>query len=240
MSAGIVRLRRLVSRVLAAVSWRCRQLARWADPSPQPDRVSAYRAAGGDAAHRLAAPVPSGGLVVDVGAYEGDYAAEMVARNPGIEVLAFEPVERFAAAAAERFARNPAVTVEATGVAAAAGRRTLHLADDATSTRTGRGPTSAATFVSVAQMWEQVRQRGHERVCVLKLNIEGDEYDVLEQMNALGLLPLVDRLDVQFHDFVAGAETRRDAVRRHLARTHRLVYDFPFVWEGWQLRDEGS
>jgi hypothetical protein len=43
-------------------------------------------------------------------------------------------------------------------------------------------------------------------------------------------------LQIQFHDFVPGAVAQRAALHKGLSRTHRLTYDYPFVWENWRRR----
>ena len=61
-------------------------------------------------------------------------------------------------------------------------------------------------------------QLGHERIDVLKMDIEGAEYDVLPDILSSGLV--VDQILVEFHHrlVVDGAAKTQDAVR--LLRAH--------------------
>jgi hypothetical protein len=71
-------------------------------------------------------------------------------------------------------------------------------------------------------------------VHLLKLNVEGEEYPVLERMLERGLLARVRDLQVQFHRTVPDCDLRYIGVRAGLERTHHLTYEYPWVWENWR------
>jgi hypothetical protein len=75
-----------------------------------------------------------------------------------------------------------------------------------------------------------------ESVDLVKINIEGGEYDLLDHLIAEGLIERIRDVQVQFHDFVPGAEARRAAIRHGLEATHVVTYDEPFVWENWRRK----
>jgi hypothetical protein len=70
----------------------------------------------------------------------------------------------------------------------------------------------------------------------LKINIEGGEFDLLDHLIESGMIMCVRRLQVQFHDFVAGASTRRSEIRQRLKASHRETWCYDFVWEEWVLK----
>ena len=87
---------------------------------------------------------------------------------------------------------------------------------------------------------EQIEIRSLERVLeelelayvdLLKLNVEGCEYEILEHVLERGLVERFEHIQVQFHSLVPDAETRRETIRAGLARTHHPTYEVPFVWE---------
>lgn len=227
--------RRAIGRALSAVSRQFGRVAGYLLVDEHGRRVSAYRAAGGDTSHRLAARIEPGGMVVDLGAFSGDYIAEMAACNPGVQLIGFEPISQFAELASSRFAHNPNVTIHACGVARSRGPRTLHLAGDATSAHASAGHEVSGDFIAAADLLRILSESNCTVVDVLKLNIEGDEYDVLEDLARLGYLHNIRRIDVQFHDFVADSAERYQTVRTLLSMTHKSIYDFHMVWEGWVL-----
>ena len=73
-----------------------------------------------------------------------------------------------------------------------------------------------------------------EKVDLLKLNIEGEEYSLLESLIENNELKRFSDIQIQFHNFIDNAEQRRDFIRKTLSKNFTLEYDFKFVWEGWK------
>ncbi len=78
---------------------------------------------------------------------------------------------------------------------------------------------------------------GITAIDLMKINIEGAEYDLLEYLIASGLVRRIRRFQIQFHDFVLDAEARMLAIQEQLASTHRVTYQFPFIWENWVSKE---
>lgn len=74
-------------------------------------------------------------------------------------------------------------------------------------------------------------------IALMKINIEGGEYELLEHMLDTGLVSRVCNFQVQFHDFVPDAYPRMLAIQERLRATHELTYYFPFIWENWKRKD---
>jgi FkbM family methyltransferase len=74
-------------------------------------------------------------------------------------------------------------------------------------------------------------------VDVMKINIEGAEYDVLECMVENGLHKIVDNFQVQFHRLGENYLQRYCDIKNALNRTHKLTWEFPFIWENWERRE---
>jgi hypothetical protein len=79
-----------------------------------------------------------------------------------------------------------------------------------------------------------------ETVDLMKLNIEGGEYEMLPRMIEAGLIGRVRNLQIQFHEVTSDSAARMDAIRRDLTQTHDPAYEYRFVWEGWKLRSSGT
>jgi FkbM family methyltransferase len=188
----------------------------------------------GDFTRRLDYPLTSAAIVWDVGGYEGQWTSDIFARF-GCRVHVFEPDPAAAESIRRRFAANPLVAVHAFALGEADGRRSLSVAADASSLEPdNRGLDTQA--VDVRDMIAVWRELGGARVDLLKLNIEGGEYALLERLVESGLMAEVGELQVQFHDFVPQAEARRQALAAQLARTHERTWCYEFVWENWRRR----
>lgn len=133
----------------------------------------------------LAALVPSGGLVVDVGANIGNHTV-WFAGVMGCRVRAFEPVPALCAVLAHNVAQNQLdarVRVEPYGVGRRRGRAEISVWDRANSGATSlelRGAGGAVHVVALDDLeWDQP-------VDLLKIDVEGMEADVLA--GALGII----------------------------------------------------
>jgi len=171
-------------------------------------------------------------IAIDVGGFRGDWTAEILCRF-GCRTFTLEPVPAFQADLRKRFGSNSRVTLIDAGLGATTGQVMMTLAGDGSSAF-GAGADAASTFsapiVGVAELW---RDRKLGQVGCMKINIEGGEYDLLEAMLDGGLSDQVSVFLIQFHQNVPGYESRRDAIRERLARSHRNDLDYPFVWERW-------
>jgi len=77
-----------------------------------------------------------------------------------------------------------------------------------------------------------------QRVDLIKMNVEGYEYDILEKMIDLDLLKLFDHFQIQFHwENFPRHDEKRNNITKHLAKTHKCVWNYEFVWESWSKKE---
>ena len=69
---------------------------------------------------------------------------------------------------------------------------------------------------------------------LLKLNIEGSEYDLIERLIETDYIKKVEQLKIQFHDNVNDAKSRRVDIRNKLSKTHSEIWSYYFIWEYWE------
>jgi FkbM family methyltransferase len=173
--------------------------------------------------------VDPGDLVVDVGAYEGEFAADM--RDVwDAEVFAVEPIPEFAGALKERFAGDSHVTVMPFALGGADGFIRISMAADGSSAWVESRDAVEVPLRDVASVL------GAREVSLFKINAEGAEFDVLDRLLETGKVRQIRCLQIQFHRFVPGADARRKAIRRRLEATHRCSWSVPWVWEQWVRR----
>ena len=103
-----------------------------------------------------------------------------------------------------------------------------------------RGGAPSTVDVEVRDVTAVLDGLGRDRLDLVKLNIEGGEYDVLERIVETGWLPRIDELLIQFHERYPSSHRRRRRIRRALARSHVEVWNYPWVWERWVRRTTSS
>jgi FkbM family methyltransferase len=187
-----------------------------------------------DPAILLEAHLDEHSVVVDAGAYVGEWSARIADRY-GSRIVAFEPVPAHVAEMRRRLGARRGITVVPVALGAHDAREVALLDGPGTRVADGRDP-AAGVEVEVRDVTAVLRELGVRHIDLLKLNIEGGEYDVLDRLDATGWLEHIDDLLVQFHPKHPGAASRRRAIRRRLAETHTEVWDYPWVWERWERR----
>jgi FkbM family methyltransferase len=208
-------------------------LGRRLHPMPQEQRVEPWRRAQGDKTLRLEYPLEETSLVLDVGGYQGQWASDIFAMyRPTIHII--EPVREFAEAIRRRFQANPRIKVHAVGLAGATQTADLSLNQDGSSIfLASDGDRERIRLVKASDFFEE---QGLNHIDLIKINIEGGEYDLLEHLLDTGWVRRMHDIQVQFHDFVPKAEARMARLQRRLSETHTITYQYPFVWENWRLR----
>lgn len=75
-------------------------------------------------------------------------------------------------------------------------------------------------------------------IALLKINIEGSEYDVLSHIIGVGLHEQIKNIQVQFHE-VAGLPYEKwyEEIAEKLSKTHSLTWQYKYCWENWKFND---
>ena len=175
-------------------------------------------------------------VVFDVGAYHGEWS-ERIAERYGSTIYAFEPDPTSHPELVARLAGRSNVVPLDYGLGAADGTASMSLAGLGSTIFASDAPLGTTT-VRIRDVVPVLDELGLGAIDLLKVNIEGGEYDLLDRLGATGWLPRIRQVMVQFHEWHPGAYRRRRRIRRALARSHREVWCYPWIWELWR-RDAG-
>ena len=233
-SDNILRATSLLLRKFGTVLHRT---ASWIDNSKsrQNPAVGRWFADNGDKTLRLYYDLRKDSLVFDVGGYEGQWTSDIYSMYR-CQVHVFEPVEEYAKNIERRFFNNPDIVVHPFGLSDRNWTTKLALDKDSTSAFKPINTSVDASFVEAAAFFAD---NNITFIDLLKVNIEGGEYDLLDY-----LLDIcsesnirIGNIQVQFHDFIPNATIRMDDIHKRLSITHELTYQYMFVWENWTLKE---
>lgn len=171
-------------------------------------------------------------VVLDCGGYEGRFADEIF-RRYGCTVHVLEPVKPFYDKIVERFHGNPKIHVHNYGIGGENDSVKFSIKGDMTGAYADNPETEEVKIVDVAEILAEFGPK----IDLLKLNVEGSEFSVLEAMVRWSMLGIVENIQVQWHDVVPDAKYRYDKLQERLARTHHLTFDHGWVWQNW-LKNE--
>jgi FkbM family methyltransferase len=197
--------------------------------------VAKWNADGGDECFRFDYPLTAGSFVLDLGGYQGQWAADLYARHR-CRIAVFEPVARFAADIRARFAGNPDVAVYDLGLGGTSRTETLQLRGAGSSTHRRGGAAETIRIVD-ADAW--LAEHDVAAVALMKINTEGGEFELLERLLDTGRITTIGDIQVQFHDVVRDSAARMEAIQARLRATHEPTYQYRFVWENWRRKADG-
>jgi FkbM family methyltransferase len=172
-------------------------------------------------------------IVIDCGGYKGEWAQKIHSKY-GCNVLIFEPIEEFYSEITRKFDHEEKVRVFKLGVSANGESFNISLADDSSSMHN----TSSGDHVQVetVNLLHFLNNLDIKKVDLIKLNIEGSEYEILEDILDNGKSHLFSNIQVQFHRFIEDCYERRAKIGERLSKTHTKTYDYEFIWENWKMK----
>lgn len=187
----------------------------------------------GDETLRLDYRLDKSSIVFDVGGYLGNYA-EAIFQKYGCRIYLFEPVLHFYDECVKRFSGNPSIVCLNYGLSSKTGWYEINLNNNESSFKKldAGGITQKAEIRSITEV---VTELSIEKIDLIKINIEGGEFDLLPAIIDSGLIKRMKNIQVQFHNFDASAADARMRIRSLLEKTHREMWSYEFVWESWEL-----
>jgi FkbM family methyltransferase len=169
-------------------------------------------------------------IILDCGAYHGAWSRQIYDLFH-CKIVAFEPIKAYYDLTTQALAGTDAIIYHA-GIGPANVVCDISVHGDASSIMTHLGRQEQIKIVSVDDI---IRDHSLSKIRLMKINIEGAEYDLLDYMIDTATIDRVEDIQVQFHSFIANSAERRQRIRDRLQKTHHLTYDYEFVWENWRL-----
>jgi FkbM family methyltransferase len=192
-----------------------------------------YLDAGGEKL-RMDYPLDKNSIVIDAGGYIGDFAEELVAKfDCSIDV--FEPVESYAKKIKERFESNSKVRVINSGLGHTKKEEVININGLGSSVFDSKEILNNKEVIKIISAVDYLRIKNYPVIDLMKINIEGGEYELLNSLlDNPDVINKIRFLQIQFHDFVLDADKMRKDIQNELSKTHKLMWDFPFIWESWE------
>jgi len=160
-------------------------------------------------------------VVIDLGAYQGEWANEIYARY-GCQVVVVEPTEYI-----RDYQHGPIINK-------AAGTNNGKISFGGRAYYTSAFETGDHEYECV-DVNEVLKQ--YPAIDLLKVNIEGAEYDLLQHIIGARLHIRIKNIQVQFHQ-ISGLPYEKwyKEIADALAITHEITWQYPYCWENWKLK----
>lgn len=190
-------------------------------------------------------PLAPHSIVFDVGGYEGEWTATLLQRGltpcehcgarQDPYVYIFEPVYEYYESCRQRFKDYPKVKAVNFGLSNRTFKRNTIFTGAATRLT---DPETGDSGVDVKDIAEVVNDWMIPTIDLISINIEGEEYPLINRMIQTGVILNTRNIQIQFHKLRPECEGMRDHIQTKLAETHDKIWDYPFVWESWRRKGE--
>jgi len=172
-------------------------------------------------------------VVIDLGCYIGEFT-DNIKNKFNCKIYSFEPIKRFYDICFDKFNNDSKIKIYKSGLSNDNKKVDFTIGGEASSMFSNEKKPEIG--VDLIKIDDFLLQEKIEKVDLLKMNIEGGEYDLLEHMIKNNLTGKFENIQVQFHDNVFdGWEEKYNFIVNNLTKTHHLTYKFEFKFENWEL-----
>jgi FkbM family methyltransferase len=185
---------------------------------------------GGDDSLRVNYPLDENSIVLDLGGYEGTWAQKIFDKYQ-CNILVFEPIPNLYENLVEKFKLNNKIKVYNFGISDIDKEIEISLLNDGSSFYID---SENKVTTKVVSMIKFLKENNLNNIDLIKINIEGDEFPVLKSLIDNDMINIFNDIQVQFHQFIPDSINQRNWIREKLSLTHKLTYDYEFVWENWE------
>ncbi len=195
----------------------------------QTKEIARWYKDGGDKKFRYSYPLSESSVVIDVGAYHGEWT-DGIYKKYHPTIFAFEPVREYYSLAKNRFKRIGKIKLYNQGLAGKTREENIYISDVSTSIFKKNTKPEKIRLVDIVEF---CKKNGLEKIDLIKINIEGGEYELLNRIINSGLVNNIDCIQVQFHDIVPEYRSKMESLQRKLSKTHKQTYSYWLIWDNW-------
>jgi FkbM family methyltransferase len=201
------------------------------DGKPQSFWLASYFNDGGDHLLYNMPWLNDSSIIVDVGSYNGGYSVNLNQRY-NCYCYGFEPVGSYHTISEANSSEK--VKFYNYGLGSEKESLEINVLEDASSFYLESDKKEICEINPFEEVFDIFDS---ERISLLKINIEGGEYPLMEHILDNGLHKKIDTILVQYHYLGDFPVYRRDKINDTLSNTHKVVFSYPFVWECWRTKD---
>jgi FkbM family methyltransferase len=185
----------------------------------------------GDKTHRINYDLNENSIVFDIGGYEGGWSSDILEKYNCI-IYIFEPIKEYYDIIVERFYGNNKVRVFNFGLSNK--DEEVYISNNTASSSIHIEGNHKEKII-LLNINNFIENESLNSVDLVKINIEGSEYDLLDEVIKMDNQIKFINIQIQFHkNIVPDWNNRRNRIREELKKTHKLTYDYSFVWENWE------
>jgi FkbM family methyltransferase len=185
----------------------------------------------GDEKLSLNYPLNKNSTCLVVGAFEGNYLNKLNSKF-NCKIYAFEPVPEFYNKLEDNFKYFENIILINEGLSDKTEIVRFNINDESSSSFTTSKKSESVSMISISDFLNKYNLTD---IDFIYMNIEGGEFEVLNELIKLEKIGTVKHLQIQFHKISKYSNKERRPIRKELKKTHKNIFNFPFIWERWDL-----
>jgi FkbM family methyltransferase len=202
-----------------------------ANLSLHPQEIHRWFSDNGDNTHILNYDLNENSKVMDLGGFVGVWAEKIINKyNPNVYLI--EPIPQFYDQIVLKFQNNSKVHLMCSAVGDKNKTGFIYLSGDGSSSNLSNENGIPVEYKTIDKILQDFNIG---EVDLLQINIEGDEYALLENMLKTGDVHKFKNIQVQFHLGIENDVKRREEIHQEFIKNNfKLKYNYNFVWEAWE------
>jgi FkbM family methyltransferase len=195
------------------------------------DDIVLYNTDGGDVKLRFNhEELNTNSIVFDVGGYLGTWS-EVIYSKYGSNVYIFEPVNNFFDIINRKFHNYEKIKVYNFGLSNKTSKEYMYFDDNGSSLY---NKSNSKLQIDLVSMFDFMINNNIEKIDLLKLNVEGEEYNIMYHLIENKLINKINKFQIQYHKFVEDFDKKREYISNFLLNNNYIrVYNYNYVWEEW-------
>lgn len=190
----------------------------------------------GDETHMLNYDLNDESVIIDLGAYKGIWIDMLLKKISPKKptIILIEPIKEFYEFLKEKFKNQDNIKIMNVGVSTNENEifKEIYLSQDGSSTNFKQGDSLKAKFIPINKILQEYDVK---KVDLMQVNIEGDEYSLMEYMISSKFINKIKNIHVQFHYGIDNDIARHEKIRENMELLDfKMNFDYPFVWESWK------
>ena len=193
----------------------------------------------GDTTHILKHQLDENSVVIDLGAYKGVWAFQLN-RRVKCKIYLLEPIKKFTDFLDMKYKNYKNIKILKFGISTE--NKELYvpnekLNNDATDLLNIDNENKTGEKIELITLEKLMGDNNLTKIDLIQINIEGFEYDILENWIESGLINKIRTLQIQFHPFdgiIDPIERRKKIQSNLLSLGYKLKYKYDWVWECWE------
>ena len=175
-------------------------------------------------------------LVVDVGGYTGHWSRKIIERY-NCNLIIYEPINEYCSSLKKNLFQYDNVKIYNYGLGHDNYKAKVELRGVQT-TIMDYEINNYDEIIEIKDIKEE-RRLFNSTIDLMCINIEGGEYDLLDQIIKTNMIENIINIQVQFHEWYPSYSESvllRSSLQDSLRKTHEITFCYPFVWENWEIK----